>query len=150
MPLYRTSILFSRPWSNFSYKIIQCEYFLDKAVYWSHSDVFTFRCKNFGLFRNLWCVCTEEGWASADIFLTKERGFLEILASALFGAKTSDVLKFMVCPHGKGGMEGWASAEICGQARKGQFFAILCEHLLKLTLSLNTVKCVFADLAVYL
>jgi len=36
--------------------------------------------------------------------------------SALFGAKTSDFSKLMVCPHGQG--------------RVDQFFAILCGRLL--------------------
>jgi len=31
--------------------------------------------------------------------------------SALFGPKTSNFSKFMVCPHGQGG-GGWASADI--------------------------------------
>jgi len=36
--------------------------------------------------------------------------------SALFGAKNSDISKFMMCPHRKGGGD--------------QIFAILCGHLL--------------------
>jgi len=36
----------------------------------------------------------------ADIFRT--RGFLQMRTSALFGVKTSNFWKFMVCSHGQG------------------------------------------------
>jgi len=41
---------------------------------------------------------------------------LQMSTSVLLGAKNSDFLKFMVCPHGQGG--------------RGQFFAILSGRLL--------------------
>jgi len=46
--------------------------------------------------------------------------------SAIFGAKTPDFSKFMVCPHEQGGEGGLSQ---CGhftdKGRGGQFFAIL-------------------------
>jgi len=39
--------------------------------------------------------------SSADIF--SDMGLLQMQKSELFGAKTSDFSKFMVCPHGQVG-----------------------------------------------
>jgi len=46
-------------------------------------------------------VCSQGRLYSADILRT--RGVLQMWMFALFGAKSSDFLKFMVCPHGQGG-----------------------------------------------
>jgi len=67
------------------------------------------------------------GLSSIDNLWT--RGVFQMRTSTLFGANASDFLKFMVCPHGQGG-RGWASHTFCGQGSRGNFFAILCEHLL--------------------
>jgi len=48
--------------------------------------------------------------------------------SALLGAKTSDFSKFMVCPHGQGGIE--TVRTFCGQGGGDQFFVILYGRLL--------------------
>jgi len=48
--------------------------------------------------------------------------------SALFGAKTKDFSKLMVCPYGQGEVEPVRT--FCGQEGGGQFFAILCGRLL--------------------
>jgi len=54
-------------------------------------------------------VCSQEGrsLSRAD----KEEGVLQMQTSALFGTKTSDFSKFMVCPHRQEG-KGGASADI--------------------------------------
>jgi len=43
--------------------------------------------------------------------------------------KSSDFLKFMVCPRGQGGLSLEPVRTFCGQAGEGQFFAILCGRL---------------------
>jgi len=54
----------------------------------------------------------------SSAYIMRTRGFLRMMrTSALFGAKTKDFSKFMMCPHGQG-------------ARGGQFFAVLCGHLM--------------------
>jgi len=45
--------------------------------------------------------------------------------SELFGAKTSDFSKFIVCPHVQGG-----GLSQCGHGGRGKFFTILCGRLL--------------------
>jgi len=57
--------------------------------------------------------------------------------SALFGAKTTNFLKFMVCPHGRGVLTDGVLSQ-CGHfANKGdQFFAISCGRLLWMALNL--------------
>jgi len=53
-----------------------------------------------------------------------DKGVLQKQMPTLFGAKSSDFSKFMVCPHGQGGMSQ------CEQGGGGQFFGILCGRLL--------------------
>jgi len=53
-------------------------------------------------------------------------GVLKMQTSALFGAKTSDFSKFMVCPHGQGGGDEPVRT-FFGQGERGsQFFADSC------------------------
>jgi len=62
----------------------------------------------------------EEGLSNADIFRTK--GVLQMQTSALFGAKTSNFLKFNDCSHGQGLSQFGHFAD--------KIFAILCGRLL--------------------
>jgi len=48
--------------------------------------------------------------------------------SALFGAKTSELTKFMVCPHGQGGLS--QSRHFSDKGEGVNFLAILCGRLL--------------------
>jgi len=57
---------------------------------------------------------------SADILRTRE--ILQMRTSILFGAKTSDFSKFMVCPHGQG-MRGLNQ---CGLRERGINFSRFC------------------------
>jgi len=63
------------------------------------------------------------GLSSADTLLTREENQMQ--TSALFGAKTSDFSKFVVCPH-----SSWTRREEAEPVRTSgggaQFFAILC------------------------
>jgi len=44
--------------------------------------------------------------------------------SALFGAKTSDFSKFILCPHGQG---GWSQCgHFADKGKEGQCFVISC------------------------
>jgi len=53
--------------------------------------------------------------------------------SVLFGAKTLDFSKFMVCPHGQEVRGIEPVRTFCGQGGGGQFIAILCGRLLWIT-----------------
>jgi len=53
---------------------------------------------------------------------------LQMRTSALFGAKTSDILIFMVCPLGQERLGVELARTFCGEGVK--FFAILCRCLL--------------------
>jgi len=50
--------------------------------------------------------------------------------SALFGAKNSNFLKFMVCLYGQEGGVCPAVRTFCGQGERGSIFAILRGRLL--------------------
>jgi len=65
--------------------------------------------------------------SSADILLTREKGFLQLRVSALFGAKNFG-LKLMVFSHGQRRRGVEPLRTFCGQG--GQFFTILCGRLL--------------------
>jgi len=50
--------------------------------------------------------------------------------STLFGAKTSNFSKFMVCSHGQGKGRFEPVRIFCEQGGGGQYFAIFCGRLL--------------------
>jgi len=63
-------------------------------------------------------------------------GVFQVRKSALFGAKTSDFLKFMVCPTNKG-ERGWASADILWTGREWVNFSRFCADVLLCTTPYN-------------
>jgi len=73
-------------------------------------------------------VRSQEVWGglpSTDILRTSEEGgFFRCGRPALFGVKNKNFSKFMVCPHGQGGVEPVRT--FFGQGEGDQFFTILC------------------------
>jgi len=66
----------------------------------------------------------KEGVCPVRTFFGREVLGLQLWTSTLFGAKTSDFPKFVVCPHGQEGIFGQF------KEKRGQFFAILCGRYL--------------------
>jgi len=64
------------------------------------------------------------GFCPVRTFFGEERRGLLPRTSEFLDQKTSDFLKFMVCPHGQGGLSH------CGQGGWGQFFSLFCGRLL--------------------
>jgi len=56
------------------------------------------------------------------------RGFFRCGRPHFLAQKTSDISKFMVCPHGQGGFS--QCGHFVDKWEEGQFFAILCGRLL--------------------
>jgi len=51
-----------------------------------------------------------------------DKGALQMRASALFGAKNFDILRFMVYPHGQGGRRVEPVRTFCRQRWEGSIF----------------------------
>jgi len=70
-----------------------------------------------------------QGFVQCGHFADKGGGkVLQMRTSARFGTKTSDFSKFMVCPHGQGGLS--QCGHFSDKRGGGQFFEILCVRLL--------------------
>jgi len=73
------------------------------------------------------CLRTSAVRGSCSVWAIGE-GVLQMWTSALFGTKTPDFSKFMVCPHGQE-REGWSNADILRTRGKGINFSQFCTNV---------------------